>query len=137
MKQKNRHLYSHKIDLCHSIIQDVLFLQFITNLLEHNHDQQKKVLMSPDELTELLNFYHSTPICGYHTCQDLARLHMEWCKRCCRICHSIIQDVLFLQFRTNLLEHNHDQQKKVLMSPDELTELLNFYHSTPVCGYSS
>ncbi|KAK2141400.1 hypothetical protein LSH36_1106g00030 [Paralvinella palmiformis] len=38
--------------------------------------------MSPDELTELLNFYHSTPICGYHTCQDLARLHMEWCKRC-------------------------------------------------------
>ncbi|KAK2139483.1 hypothetical protein LSH36_1757g00010 [Paralvinella palmiformis] len=60
--------------------------QFRTDLLEHSHDQQKKVLMSPDELTELLNFYHSTPICGYHTCQDLARLHMEWCKRCYRIC---------------------------------------------------
>ncbi|KAK2140543.1 hypothetical protein LSH36_1320g00005, partial [Paralvinella palmiformis] len=41
------------------------------------------------------------------------------------------------QFRTDVLEHNHDQQKKVLMSPDELTELLNFYHSKPVCGYSS
>ena len=55
----------------------------------------------------------------------------------CTVSDSIIQDVIFLQFRTDLLEHSHDQQKKVLMSPDELTELLNFYHSTPVCGYSS